>query len=517
MAKTIQTSIDQVKNWLVLNSSAVPFIAAYGLRQWSEGVYQRYPNNALLHFCGIRYTRAGAEVQFFCNQGDYYDSFHKIINDQKTLEKIYDDFCEDEKNFHDFIRTIEKRGMVFLHEHYKEFIDLYDQEYISGVPIDGILVYSEEFFPAMKKKYWRHELALEILIKPYGETFVGRYHTCLLKAALKLNKNFGDAGALLADEEALQEVKEIQKLFFWIKNSYKNTEPLSLDFFAQELLEMTQRGSETNRNEEKILSEELIKHRAECERIAAERIFSDEDYEKMLWFGKIAWWVIGAGQFCTVEQLETLIGEGQQLIRSSTQPAYVGIDTAKSPDQTIVTVLVDDEKDPRKSKLAGWLSLKGENYEDQFEAIADWLNPKYEEYEEKGKKKERLIAGFPEIRGIALDATGQGDFMPDKFERHTGYNIIRVPFTLQSKDTIYKNLLQVIQNGLTSIPDVRSDRDWIGWLTECVNLVKEWKGRYLSVHHPDDPNAHDDYPDSWALAEYAKTQLVSSEPTIRVL
>jgi hypothetical protein len=181
--------------------------------------------------------------------------------------------------------------MVFLHEHYKEFIDLYDQEYISGVPIDGILVYSEEFFPAMKKKYWRHELALEILIKPYGETFVGRYHTCLLKAALKLNKNFGDAGALLADEEALQEVKEIQKLFFWIKNSYKNTEPLSLDFFAQELLEMTQRGSETNRNEEKILSEELIKHRAECERIVAERIFSDEDYEKMLWFGKIAWWV----------------------------------------------------------------------------------------------------------------------------------------------------------------------------------------------------------------------------------
>ena len=25
----------------------------------------------------------------------------------------------------------------------------------------------------------------------------------------------------------------------------------------------------------------------------------------------------------------------------------------------------------------------------------------------------------------------------------------------------------------------------------------------LSVHHPDDPNAHDDYPDSWALAEWA--------------
>ena len=112
---------------------------------------------------------------------------------------------------------------------------------------------------------------------------------------------------------------------------------------------------------------------------------------------------------------------------------------------------------------------------------------------------------------------GQGDFMPDKFERHTGYNIIRVPFTLQSKDTIYKNLLQVIQNTMTSIPDVRSDRDFIGWLTECVNLEKEWKGRFLSVHHPDSSTAHDDYPDSWALAEHAKTELVNTEPLLRVL
>ncbi len=224
-------------------------------------------------------------------------------------------------------------------------------------------------------------------------------------------------------------------------------------------------------------------------------------------------WVIGTGQFCTQAQLDAIVGEDQPLMHCSAQPAYIGIDTAKSPDQTVVTVLVDDETDPMKSKLAGWLSLPGENYEDQFDAICDWLAPKYED-DDPDKK---LISGFSEIRAIALDATGQGDFMPDKFERHTAYNLIRVPFSLQSKDVMYKNLMQVIQNKGTSIPDVRSDKDFITWYSEMLNLEKQYKGRYLSVHHPDDAKAHDDYADSWALAEHAKTESVKDEPKLTIM
>jgi hypothetical protein len=211
-------------------------------------------------------------------------------------------------------------------------------------------------------------------------------------------------------------------------------------------------------------------------------------------------WIIGTGQFCTAEQLDAIEDEDFEMPHKSTRPTYIGIDTAKSPDQTVCKAIEDSADDPLKSDMVSSLELRGENYEDQFEIIADWLTQ------------------FEDVRGIALDATGQGDFMPDKFERHTAYNIIRVPFTLQSKDTLGKNLLQVIQKQLTRLPARdKSAKSYIELRSEMLNLEKEWKGRFLSYHHPDDPSAHDDHPDAWALAEYAKTEMCRSEPGIHIL
>jgi len=223
---------------------------------------------------------------------------------------------------------------------------------------------------------------------------------------------------------------------------------------------------------------------------------ADSDYIKTQYKGV---WVIGTGQFCTTEQLDELEDDDYLLPNKSDKPCYVGIDTAKSPDQTVVWVIEDREEESVESNTVGVLTLKGENYEDQFEIITDWLN------------------NFTDVRGIAIDATGQGDFMPDKFERHTAYQVYRVPFSQMSKDMIYKQLLQVIHNKLTKIPGAdRAARWYIEWRTEMLNLEKEYKGRFLSVHHPDDPSAHDDYPDAWALSEHAKSEALKKAPRLTV-
>lgn len=47
-----------------------------------------------------------------------------------------------------------------------------------------------------------------------------------------------------------------------------------------------------------------------------------------------------------------------------------------------------------------------------------------------------------------------------------------------------------------------ADHELVGQFEEQVSkLVREYKGEgeYLSVHHPDEPGARDDYPDSTAL------------------
>jgi len=169
---------------------------------------------------------------------------------------------------------------------------------------------------------------------------------------------------------------------------------------------------------------------------------------------------------------------------------FAGIDTAKNPDSTVVTVLRWNPE-LKKKELLNWLELKGENYKLQYETIMEFLH-RYN------------------VVGLAIDSTGQGQFMPDWIKEDTEWadensGLYEVKFTSQSKDGIYRNLKVTIQDSLTTLPklDTNSGRRFT---EQLVNLQQQYKGQYLSVAHPDDPKAHDDYPDSWALAEWAFAQ-----------
>ena len=100
--------------------------------------------------------------------------------------------------------------------------------------------------------------------------------------------------------------------------------------------------------------------------------------------------------------------------------------------------------------------------------------------------------------------------MPDYFKLHTKYRdersgLFEVKFSLPGKDMIYTNLMQVQTNRLTAIPadatvELKKMRQ------QLLDLEKEYKGQFLICHHPEDDQGqsyHDDYPDSWALAEHA--------------
>lgn len=202
------------------------------------------------------------------------------------------------------------------------------------------------------------------------------------------------------------------------------------------------------------------------------------------YFGK---WLIGTGQFTTQEAVEALVADRKRTYQEKTNECFAGIDTAKHPDSTVVTIL---RWNPtlKKKQVLNWLELRGENYKDQYDFIKDFLN------------NYNVVA-------VALDSTGQGDFMPDMFERDSHWmdensGLYRVKFSALSKDVIYKNLKVSISELLTDLPKLDT-REAGRFKQQLLDLQQEWKGQLLSVHHPNDPNAHDDYPDSWALAEYA--------------
>lgn len=202
--------------------------------------------------------------------------------------------------------------------------------------------------------------------------------------------------------------------------------------------------------------------------------------------------IIGGGSFCTREQLDELVGD-YDVVKKSDEEAVFGLDTAKFPDRTVCTV-----KGIETGRILNWLVLQGDNYEDQYYMITKWL------------------ASYTNIIGGAIDSTGQGDFMPDMFENHSDYNIERVKFSLQSKDIMGKNLQIQIRTKGTKIPKT-DNRERRMFDQEVLDCVKEYKGEYLSLHHPDESEAHDDMVQSWALAEYAHKLFIEKSPEVTVI
>lgn len=185
-------------------------------------------------------------------------------------------------------------------------------------------------------------------------------------------------------------------------------------------------------------------------------------------------------------------------------------------------------------EIVYWLQLLGVNYIDQAEIIQETLNTLIKEnplralYCGIDVAKDRDATVLTVIRdnrvdltggvkSIAIDSTGIGDYLPDWFANNSRWDVIEMKFSRLSKDIMYKNIQVVMADKLTSLPECKlAEDEYVSeehknfWL-QMIQLEKQHIGNLLVVAHPVDnqkhdlyeEGAHDDYPDSWALAEYA--------------
>lgn len=230
-------------------------------------------------------------------------------------------------------------------------------------------------------------------------------------------------------------------------------------------------------------------------------------------------WKLEAGQFMLAEDWEEMTvpyiyidsaGKkkntvAQLLDEDRKSECYAGIDTAKHPDSTVVTVIRWNAETKHKELIA-LLELHGTNYSEQFTIISGYDTV-------AGRQTGQGMFDAFNIVGVAIDSTGQGSFMPDFFKTHTRWQddesgLFEVKFSMVSKDAIYTTLMQSMTNRLTAIPP-ENTVELVKMRKQLLDLQKEYKGQFLSCHHPNDESGnefHDDYPDSFALAEYAFSQ-----------
>ena len=97
-----------------------------------------------------------------------------------------------------------------------------------------------------------------------------------------------------------------------------------------------------------------------------------------------------------------------------------------------------------------------------------------------------------------------------------GVRVDGVVMNLQNKSEIYKQFLRSIETAETDskLKYPANHPHTADFEREMLDMEKEYKTvqGYLSCHHPNTPNAHDDFPDSGALAVYNLEENMPFEP-----
>ncbi|MEU4534270.1 hypothetical protein AB0G15_05300 [Streptosporangium sp. NPDC023825] len=202
-------------------------------------------------------------------------------------------------------------------------------------------------------------------------------------------------------------------------------------------------------------------------------------------------WLLEKGMFTTSQVLEDLGDKSMEIVRAwHKTPVVVGIDPARKQDSTIVTVVYVDWDRPDEfgiypHRILNWLDLSGEKWEEQYALICDFL------------------ANY-NVFAIGIDAGGVGDVVADRLQRLMPFTHIEALTSSRPEQSKrWKHLAQLMDRGMITWPahaKTRRLKSWRRFSQQMEDLQKVFTGPHMLAEAPDESDAHDDYPDSLALA-----------------
>ena len=215
-------------------------------------------------------------------------------------------------------------------------------------------------------------------------------------------------------------------------------------------------------------------------------------------------WILERGMFVSGKLFDELADPHRGLSLMDTKNSHVvGIDLGKKQDSTVITVLEVDWDNPTivdKAQEAGvpdyiaypvfikaWKEIQGDNWNEQYDIIMDFLS------------------NFNVVR-IVMDATGVGDAIYDRLRANLNYEVIPYVLSRQSKSDLYKHLNSEFRAKRVRYPadeETRETLEFRKFQQQFLDLEKGYSGQLMVVSHPNIAGAHDDYPDSLALAVWA--------------
>ncbi len=216
-------------------------------------------------------------------------------------------------------------------------------------------------------------------------------------------------------------------------------------------------------------------------------------------------WIIERGMFIDITKFEKENCEPllERVMYNKSATLVAGIDLGGKGDSTVVTIVEVDWNMPvimesRTNEETG----EEETYIAFNTYVVDWLSiSNVPDYEEQYAQIVDYLSHFSVVR-IVCDATKEAS-LAHRLRANLPCEVIPYIFTQKSKSDLYKHLDREITSGRARVcggQETVETREYKDFIQQLGDLQKGYSGANLVVCHPDEKGAHDDYPDSWALA-----------------
>jgi hypothetical protein len=218
------------------------------------------------------------------------------------------------------------------------------------------------------------------------------------------------------------------------------------------------------------------------------RIGEDSDEFQMSYNCK---WLLERGMFVTSSAMDELGDTSQEVVKSWFRtPVVVGIDPARKMDSTVVTVVWVDWDRPDEfgyfdHRVLNWMEIQGDDWEDQYFQITNFL------------------ANY-DVLAVGVDANGVGDAVAQRLKLLLPRaEVIAVTSSPSEQSKRWKHLQALIQRKMIGWPahaKTRRLRTYKRFYQQMTDLETKFSGPNFLAQAPDEAHAHDDYPDSLAIA-----------------
>jgi hypothetical protein len=202
-------------------------------------------------------------------------------------------------------------------------------------------------------------------------------------------------------------------------------------------------------------------------------------------------WLLERGMFTTESQMEALGDKSMEVVKAwFKSPVVVGIDPARKMDSTVITVVWVDWDRPDEfgfydHRILNWLELTGDDWEVQYFRIMEFLS----NYD---------------VLHCGVDSQGVGDAVAQRLAVLMPHvNVVPVGSNTGEQSERWKHLMQLMGRGMVGWPahaKTRRLRPYKRFVQQMIDLEKKYQGKYMLAAAPEEAEAHDDYPDSLAIA-----------------